>query len=367
MAINGKTLIRYLELIAPPSLALEKDRIGFQLGSLNHQVTGIVVALEITEAVVNEAISIGANWIFTHHALIFQPLGSIRTDQPRGRILEKLIQHQIQVYVAHTNLDTVANGVNDVLSKEIGLLKPKTFLVHGEDQLLKLVVFVPTSHLDVVRTAIGKSGAGAIGDYSYCSFATKGTGTFFPGEGTNPYIGSKGQLTEVEEYRLETVLPKSLQSHVVQAVLSAHPYEEVAYELYPLEQNIPYGMGKIGFLPSEVSLRDFVSHVKTVFELKHVQVVGELESKVKKVAILGGAGSRYVSEAKQQGADVYITGDIDYHTAQAALEEGICLIDVGHATEQRVIPSVCEQLEMHLPKEVQVYPSQVNFNPFQTC
>jgi hypothetical protein len=219
----------------------------------------------------------------------------------------------------------------------------------------------------MVRTAIGQSGAGAIGDYSYCSFSTKGIGTFLPGEGTNPHIGSKGQLTEVEEYRLETILPKSLQSQVVQAVLSAHPYEEVAYELYALEQNIPYGMGKIGFLHSEVSLGDFVSHVKKAFELKHVQVVGDLESRVKKVAILGGAGSRYVSEAKRQGADVYITGDIDYHTAQAALEDGICLIDVGHATEQRVVPSVCKQLEKYIEKKLPIIASQVDLNPFQVC
>jgi dinuclear metal center YbgI/SA1388 family protein len=364
MATKGTELVKYFEQLVPPSLALEKDRIGFQLGSLQHEVTGVLVTLEVTDEVVDEAIKLGANWIFTHHALIFRPLDSIRTDQPKGKLLEKLIANQIQVYVAHTNLDTVKNGVNDVLADELGLQNKETFLVHGGDQLLKLVVTVPVSHMESVRTAICENGAGSIGAYSHCTFTSKGTGTFLPSEDTSPFIGQQGELSEVEEYRLETIMPKSLESQILQALFAAHPYEEVAYDIYPLPRNIPFGMGKIGYLKEEMELKDFVTHVKNVYQLDYVRVVGKTTTKIKRVAVLGGAGSRFVMDAKRQGADVYLTGDIDYHTAKLALEEGITLIDIGHATEQRFVPTVCKQLEKCIKAGIQVYPSKIDQNPF---
>lgn len=365
--MDGKALIGYLEQLAPPYLAVVQDRIGFQVGSLKEEVSGVLVTLEVTDAVVEEAIANGANWIFSHHALLFRPLTDLRTDQPKGRLLAKLLQHNIQVYNAHTNLDTVRHGVNDVLAEELGLQQSKTLLIHGQEQLVKLVVFVPEAHVDVVRNAITESGAGAIGNYTHCTFAAKGTGTFLPGDNTTPFIGEQGKLEEVVEYRLETIFPKSLQMQVVQAMLQAHPYEEVAYDLYPLAQSIPYGMGKIGKLPQPMRLSQFVQHVKQAYELSHVRVVGDLTTEISNVALLGGAGSRYVDTAQQQGADVYLTGDIDYHTAQDALAAGICLIDIGHATEQRVVPSVCRQLQASIGDIVKVIASQVEMNPFQIC
>lgn len=332
---------------------------------MEQEITRVLVALEVTEQVVEEAIRLNVNFIFSHHALIYQPLGQIRTDQAAGRIIEKLIQHQIGVYVAHTNLDVATGGVNDVLAAEIGLLDCKTFLVHSQEQLIKLVVFVPTTHLEVVRQAIGDSGAGSIGAYSHCSFSTKGTGTFLPQTGSDPYIGEQGKLSTVEEYRLETILPTSLQQQVIHAMKAVHPYEEVAYELYPLAMSEPIGMGKIGQLPNPSSLENFVTHVKTAYGLSHVRVVGDLTKGVQTIALLGGSGSRYVMEAKRQGADVYLTGDIDYHTAQAAIQEGICLVDIGHHVEQRVVPAVVTMLEQKLNRQAQVFASQVDFNPFQ--
>lgn len=365
MAINGKKLIEHFERMVPPNLALEKDRIGFQLGNLEREVTGVLVTLEVTDEVVNEAILLGANWIFTHHDLIFQPLDSIRTDQPKGKLLEKLIMNQIQVYVAHTNLDTVKNGVNDVLADELGLLDKEIFLIHGGEQLLKLVVFVPSSHIETVRTAICDIGAGAIGAYSHCTFASKGTGTFLPSKNTSPFIGRQGELSEVDEYRLETIIPKSIENQILQALFAAHPYEEVAYDIYPLSRSIPFGMGRIGNTKEEMELKDFGAHVKNMYQLDYIHVAGNTKAKVNRVAVLGGAGSRYVAEAKRQGADVYLTGDIDYHTAKLALEEGIALIDIGHATEQLVVPTVCCQLEKRLKNTAKVFPSQVDQNPFQ--
>lgn len=367
MAISGKELIKHIEEIAPPRFAVEKDRIGLQLGNPNKKVLKMLVALEVTEQVVKEAIELGIDFIFVHHALIYQPLAQIRTDYPAGRIIEQLIEHQIAVYVAHTNLDVASGGVNDVLAAKIGLLQPKTLLIHSQEPLLKLVVFVPKTHLEKVRQALGDSGAGSIGDYSHCTFAAEGKGTFLPHAGTNPFIGEQGQLSEVEEFRLETVMPASLQEKVIQAMLAVHPYEEVAYEIYPLALSESIGMGKIGTLSHSIFLSDFISQVKQAYELSHVRVVGDLQTKVRTIALLGGAGSRYVSEAKRQGADVYITGDIDYHTAQAALQDGVCLIDVGHHVEQLVVPAVVKLLDERLHGQLSIFASKVDFNPFQTC
>jgi dinuclear metal center YbgI/SA1388 family protein len=363
--MDGKTLIRYLEQLAPPYLAVDHDRVGFQVGSLEEEVSGVLVTLEVTDAVVEEAIANGANWIFSHHALLFRPLADLRTDQPKGRLLAKLLQHRIQVYNAHTNLDTVSHGVNDVLAEELGLQQTKILLPHGQEQLLKLVVFVPKTHLTEVRQAITDSGAGAIGNYTHCTFSSEGTGTFLPGENTTPFIGEQGKLEEVAEYRLETIFPKSIQSQVLQAMIQAHPYEEVAYDLYPLVKSVPYGMGKIGKLSQPMRLEQFIQYVKQVYELSHVRVVGDVTTEIRNVALLGGSGSRYVDEAQRQGADVYLTGDIDYHTAQDALAAGMCLIDIGHATEQRVVPSICRQLESSIGDRVKIIASQIEMNPFQ--
>ncbi|MBA4493179.1 Nif3-like dinuclear metal center hexameric protein [Paenactinomyces guangxiensis] len=366
MAVRGAELIQCIDTYAPPSLAIENDRIGLQIGEPNTIVTGVLVTLDVTEAVVDEAIQKGANWIVAHHAVIYQPLKSIRTDQPAGRMIAKMLRHGINVYIAHTNLDAADDGVNDVLAEKLQLKETKVLIPYGEEKLKKLVVFVPEDHHDKLLQALGEAGAGWIGNYSHCTFNTPGVGTFLPTEGTNPFIGKQGQLEKVKEIRLETVVPERIERQVIDAMLNAHPYEEVAYDVYPLEiKGKDLGFGRVGRLEQPVSLGEFARHVKQAYQLEGLRITGDLQQKVQSVAVLGGSGGRYFMDAKRAGADVYITGDIDYHVAQDALAHGLHVIDPGHHVEHLVVERVCQVLMQKLEKAVPIYASRVNTNPFR--
>ncbi len=366
MSISGQDVMRVMESYAPKRFAWAKDRIGLQVGRPDAEVKGILVSLDVTEEVVDEAIAKGANWIIAHHAVIFHPLAQLRTDQPAGRLMAKLLKHDLQVFIAHTNLDAAEGGVNDVLAEKIGLTQTKVLIKEGAEKLKKLVVFVPVDHHERVLQAMGKAGAGWIGNYSHCTFNLTGTGTFLPQEGSNPFIGQQGKLERVEEIRLETLVTESNQQQVIQAMLSAHPYEEVAYDLYPLEiRGEEWGYGKIGSLPAPLSLGEFAKKVKEAYQLSGLRIVGDPATLVRRVALLGGSGARYYLDAKRQGADVYITGDIDFHTAQDALAAGICLIDPGHHVEHLVVERVCEVLRQNLGQAIPIFPSETDTNPFQ--
>jgi dinuclear metal center YbgI/SA1388 family protein len=364
--IRGYELIEAMERYAPPSFAVEKDRIGLQVGNPAAAVKGILVTLDVTEQVVDEAIQRGANWIIAHHAPLFHPLQELRTDQPLGRLLAKLLQHELHVYVAHTNLDAAEGGVNDVLAEKLQLKQPELLIRYGEDKLKKLVVFVPEEHHSAVLQAMATAGAGWIGNYSHCTFNLFGEGTFLPRGGTQPFIGEPGKLEKVKEIRLETVMRASMQAKVVQAMLSAHPYEEVAYDIYPLD--VPgkaIGFGKIGYLDRPIPLQELAQRIQQVFAVEGMRVVGSWRQSVHRVAILGGSGGKYWTHAKQLGADVYITGDIDYHTAQEAFMAGLCLIDPGHHVEHWVVERVCQVLREAWQDQVAIAGSQVNTNPFR--
>jgi dinuclear metal center YbgI/SA1388 family protein len=366
MSIRGYDLIKAMDRYAPPRLAVDKDRIGLQVGDPNAEVKGILVTLDVNEAVVDEALQRNANWIIAHHAVIFHPLKAVRTDEPAGRMFAKLLKHGINVYVAHTNLDAADEGVNDVLAEKLGLQNLRVLISYREEKLKKLVVTVPVSHHEPVLEAVCAAGAGWIGHYSHCTFNVEGTGTFLPREGTNPFIGKQGELEKVKEIRLETVLPDHLQEQVIEAMLNAHPYEEVAYDLYPLElKGKKLGFGRIGQLPEETTLVDFAKLVKQAYQLDGLKAVGEWSHPIRQVAILGGSGGRYIREAKRAGADVYITGDVDYHTAQEAEAIGLSLLDVGHYVEHHVVKRVCKILQQQLGDSVSIFASRVNTNPFR--
>lgn len=367
VAVRGESLIRVLEEWAPPSLAVERDPIGLQVGDPGAEVTGVLVTLDVTEEVVNEALSLGANWIVSHHAVIYRPLNHLRGDRPAGRLAAKLLQNGINVYVTHTNLDTAVGGVNDVLAEKLGLENLEVLAPHVRERLKKIVVFVPEDHHMKVLNAMCEAGAGWIGNYSHCTFNLRGTGTFLPGEGTDPYIGQQGKLEQVKEVRMETIIPESAQSRVVQAMLNAHPYEEVAYDIYPLElEGTSFGLGRIGRLPKKIRLRALAERVKEAFEIPALRFVGDPDRLVSTVAVLGGSGGRYVETALRRGADVFITGDIDYHTALDSLSAGLALIDPGHHVERLVLERVCRVLrEKWAPSEVKVVPTSVHRDPFQ--
>ncbi|MCZ8518734.1 MULTISPECIES: Nif3-like dinuclear metal center hexameric protein [Paenibacillus] len=369
MYAKGQAVIALMEELAPKSYAVADDKIGLQIGTLQKEIRKVLVALDVTDEVVEEAIREDANLIIAHHAVIFRPLPHIQTDTPAGRLYEKLIKHDIAVYISHTNLDVADGGINDMMAEAIGLTVTEPLDEVHTDKLKKLVVFVPKDAAEKVREAMFSAGAGGIGRYSHCSFNIDGTGTFLPGEGTDPYIGRKGQLEEVSEVRVETILPQSVERKVVQAMLKAHPYEEVAYDLYSLDlKTRTFGLGRAGKLPKPVTLQELCEKVKEVFEVPMLRVVGDPGKVIRKAAVLGGSGARYVRHAQFAGADVLVTGDIDYHTAHDALAAGMAIIDPGHNVEKIMKQGVASYLERKLAERkwaTGVIASGINTEPFR--
>ena len=246
---NGQEIIQLFEQFAPKKLAMEGDKVGLLIGSLNQTVQNVLVALDVTEEVVDEAIEKKVQLIIAHHPLIFRPLKTILTDDPYGRIISKLIKHDIAVYAAHTNLDIANGGVNDMLAEKLGLQDLEVLVPTYEVPLKKLVVFVPKEDAEMLRKVLGDCGAGAIGNYTHCSYSNDGTGRFLPGEDTNPHIGQIGKLEAVPEERIETIFPETIEKKLISTMLKAHPYEEPAYDIYPLElKGETYGLGRIGYL-----------------------------------------------------------------------------------------------------------------------
>lgn len=369
MFAKGQTIAQMIEQLAPKHLAEEWDKIGLQIGTLHKEIKKVLVALEITDEVASEAVELGADLIIVHHPLIFRPLTHVVTDFAQGRKIETLIKHDIAVYAAHTNLDIADGGMNDWMAEALGLAEVKPLKPAYEEKLYKLVVFVPTDHHERVLQALFEAGAGWIGNYSNCSFNLEGTGTFRPEEGTDPFIGKQGTIEYVKEIRIETIVPEHVRKAVISAMLKAHPYEEVAYDLYPLAlQGRTFGLGRVGKLPEPETLSQFVDRVKEAFGVSFARVTGSLDKEVRKVAVLGGSGAKYVRDAVRSGADVFVTGDIDYHTAQDALADGICLVDPGHHAEVLMKERVAEYLQGKLTEagyDTQVVVSQVATDPFQ--
>lgn len=366
---KGHSIIQILEEFAPKYLAKDDDKIGLQVGTLNKEIKKLMLTLDVLENVVDEAVEKGVDLIISHHPIIYKPLKTLRTDLAQGKLMEKLIKNDISVYVAHTNLDAAENGVNDTLVgffnlKDVELLEPSY-----TERLKKLVVFVPETHQKVVLDALAVNGAGWIGNYSHCSFNLAGKGTFMPRAGTNPYIGEEGKLEEVNEFRIETIVPESKQNQAIRAMLNAHPYEEVAYDIYPLDiQGKQYGIGRIGKLEDSMTLKEFSNSVKQKLHIDGIRVTGDLDKKVKKVAIVGGDGNSYVMKSSFKGADVLITGDIYYHVAHEAMAQNLAIIDVGHYIEKFALTSLSDYFEQQFINkkiDTEIIISEANTNPFK--
>ena len=359
-----------MEQFAPKYYAVEHDNIGLQLGTLDKKIDTVLVTLDVTLAVVEEAISIGAQLIIAHHAIIFRPIAKIDTSTPAGKLYELLIKNDIAVYISHTNLDVAIGGVNDLLADAAGMVPDgrKTLETTYVDPMYKLVVFIPQKSLENVQQAIWRAGGGHIGNYSHCSYQTAGVGTFMAEEGSNPSVGKQGELHQEQEVRFECIVQGSNQRKVVQAMIKAHPYEEVAYDLIPIHnQGVHYGLGRSGALVEPTTLGQLAEKLKKVYGVPTLRVVGELNKPIKKIAVLGGMGAKYVKSAKFSGADVLITGDIDFHTAQDALADGMTIIDPGHHIEKVMIQGVASWLTSKCSKEkadVKIVASSVDTDPF---
>ncbi|MGX4256991.1 Nif3-like dinuclear metal center hexameric protein [Bacillus sp. YH3-2-B2] len=366
--VNGQEIIQLFEQFSPKAYAVEGDKIGLQIGTLNKPVKNVMVTLDVLEQTVDEAIEKKVDLIIAHHPPIFRPLKQITTDQPGGRLIEKCIKHDIAVYAAHTNLDVADGGVNDLLAEALGLTDTEVLVPTYSDPMKKLAVYVPKDYEEAVRTALGNAGAGHIGNYSHCAFSSEGIGSFKPLEGADPFIGQTGELELVHEVRLETVFPASMEKTVIKALKKSHPYEEVAYDIYPVEQSpLEKGLGRIGKLQQDMTLEEFALFVKEKFDVNGVRMVGERNSKVKKVAVLGGDGNKYIYQAKRKGADVYVTGDLYFHVAHDAMMMGLNVVDPGHYAEKIMRKGTAEKLTaMAVEKnyDVRIFASETDTNPF---
>ncbi len=370
MAQAIKEIVSLIESMAPQHAAESWDQVGLQLGGLNDQADRVMVALEVTEAVLEEAIDKDIQLIIVHHPFIFKPLKKIRRDDPRGKLIYKAIENNIAIYSVHTNIDVVEEGLNQQIALKFDLEDIQILEVTGKKQYYKLAVFVPAAYEEKVAAAMAQAGAGHIGNYSHCSFRSEGTGTFKPLEGASPFIGSENQLEAVKEVKIETIVDGGQLKAVVDAMITAHPYEEVAYDLYPLIKETPqWGIGRIGKLKEHVSLNLFVETVKSQLNIPGVRVIGDVNSLIERVCIVNGSGAEYIKAAADAGCQCLITGDVKYHDAQMALELGINIIDAGHyETEAFFVEWMTdylkEKIALHQLK-VKVFPSQTYINPFQ--
>lgn len=360
-----KNIFKQIEKWAPKHLAYDWDNVGLQVGSHTDETKKVMVTLDVVEAVVDEAIANDVNLIIAHHPLLFKPLQQIDINSFKGKVLKKLIENNITVYAAHTNLDIAHGGVNDLLSDALQLQNTSHLVTTYEEKLYKLIVYVPKTHADTLRQALGDNEFGFIGQYSHCSFNTEGTGTFMPREGTDPFIGVKNTIEFVDEMKIETLIKESEIECALQTVYKHHPYEEVAYDLYPLAQHgKQYGIGVIGTLKSETTLDELCEEVKKTFQLEAVRVTGTSDTVVGKIAVLGGSGEKFIQQAIQKGADVFITGDMTFHQAQDAYEMGLSVIDAGHYIEEIMKHATKEYLEKECTT-IDCIVSTVNTNPFR--
>ncbi|HEX2969550.1 MAG TPA: Nif3-like dinuclear metal center hexameric protein [Bacteroidales bacterium] len=352
----------YLDSEFPLSFQESYDNSGLQIGNPDTEVNSALLTLDVTDEIADEAISTGADIIISHHPLIFNALKSITGKNSTQRIIEKCIKNNIAVYSAHTNLDITHSGVSRKMAEKLGLKEIKV-LSPLEKRLLKLVTFVPETHIGRVRNAVFDAGAGSIGNYDRCGFVVDGTGSFRGNENSNPFVGEKGKLSFEKEVRFETVLFSHMKDIVVNAMLDAHPYEEVAYDIYPLEnRNIDAGLGCSGLLPEEMDEVSFLKFISEVFEAKGIKYSKLTGKRVRKVALCGGAGSSLIRDAMSSGADAFVTGDIKYHSFFEA-EGKILLIDAGHfETEKFAVEIIKELIIKKFPKFALRF-SEINTNP----
>ena len=358
-----------LEELAPLALAESWDNVGLQVGRYDREVNGLLLALDLSIPVLAEARQKQANFIVTHHPLIFKPLNKLRFDGPGGKLWEEIIAGGFIVYSMHTNFDRAADGLNQYLAERMQLTQVEP-VEEGAEEYLKLVVFVPQDHTDQVLAALTAAGAGWIGNYSHCTFRTSGVGTFRPQAGTHPFLGVEGEHTSVAEVRLETIIPAWNRRRIIKAMLAAHPYEEVAYDLYPVAQRIGRaGLGRVGVLAEPKPFPAFLADVKTLFGGETLRFGGFHRDEVRKIAVLGGSGGKYLGQAKRKGAEVLITSDLGYHDFLYAEQIGLALVEVGHHTIEGVglgkIKAYLEQSLLLTPEfKARIYLNEEKIKPY---
>ncbi len=352
-----------LESWAPKDIAWERDNIGLLIGAPENRANRILVALDVTDEVVEEALAKKIDLIISHHPLLFHPLKAVRSDRRTGRITTALIRHNIALYAAHTNLDFTQAGVSFALAERLKLHEVD-FLSKEQEIYKKIVVFVPDEYIDKVTHAMAQAGAGVIGKYEQCSFRSRGTGTYTPTGDAKPFVGKPGGAETVSESRLEMILPKWKLEDVVKAMKMSHPYEEVAYDIYDLgNASNSYGAGAIGELNREMSTKAFLEQLTSLLDAGAIRYTENRNRKIKRVAVCGGSGSSLLDTAMHAGADAFVTADVSYHTFQEA-EGRIALMDAGHyETEQPIVHKIVAYLKTYCKINATVAASARSRNP----
>jgi dinuclear metal center YbgI/SA1388 family protein len=352
----------YLDDAVPLFLQESWDNSGLQVGEPDQEISSALLTLDITDEVMDEAVKSRTDLIVSHHPLIFSGLKRLIGQSATERLVVMAVKNNIAIYSAHTNLDSVCNGVSWKMAEKLNLTNVRVLVPAGK-MLVKLVTFVPQSYLDRVRNAVFNAGAGAIGNYDRCGFSLPGTGSFRPGENTNPFVGEKGKVHFEKEERFETVIFANDTKKVIGALLDAHPYEEVAYDLYPLENNnVNAGMGCTGELPEALPEPEFLKLTASVFGYDGLRYSRERGKLIKKIAVCGGAGISFLNNAIGAGADAFITGDIKYHSFFDAGDR-ILLIDAGHfGTEKFSVEILYDLIIKKFPKFAVRF-SETNTNP----
>ena len=373
-----KELLAVFESYCPPSMAMKGDFCGLQIGRMDRDIQKVLFTLDVRPEVVQEAIDLGVDLIFAKHQPIFKPIQALTDQTAQSAMYLDLIQHDIAVYVAHTNIDIVPDGLNDWFCERLDLqVTDFLSLTHAFNEQ-KLVVYVPQSHAEQLRIALGAVGAGLQGNYQATSFTSSGIGRFTPNEWANPTIGANNQAEAVEEERIEFLVKNTLLPTVLATLKQVHPYEEPAYDIFDLapfsasSQN--YGIGRVGKLAQPETLADFCQRVKTAFGLEHLRIIfppkqADWQQVVQTVAICGGSGEKFYREALQKGADVFITGDVYYHTAHDLQANQLITLDPGHHIEVLFVEKLLEKFtdwQKQYHWEVDFLASKVDTNPFMT-
>jgi dinuclear metal center YbgI/SA1388 family protein len=362
MELKIKDILKVLQEKAPIALQESYDNSGLLIGDKELPVKKALVCIDLNEAVLEEAIQNNCTLIISHHPLIFKSLKKIVPENLQSRIIIRAIQQQIAVVAMHTNLDNSHLGVNKMIGRKLGL-QQTSILQPISGILRKIVTFCPVTHSKSVMEAMASAGAGHIGNYDQCSFGVSGTGTFRANASANPYVGRSGELHEETETRIEMAVPEYSVHAVVNAMKSVHPYEEVAYDIYPLTNEMPHaGAGLIGSLSEEMTEAEFLAFVQSVFEtpcLKHTVLSGR---KIRKIAVCGGSGAFLIAAAVSSGADAFITADVKYHDFFDS-DSRMLLIDAGHfETEQFTKELIIEMIQEKFPTFA-LLNSEINTNP----
>ncbi|PLX66374.1 MAG: Nif3-like dinuclear metal center hexameric protein [Denitrovibrio sp.] len=351
--IRVKEILNFLERgFADLSRQYDWDNSGKQLILTDQKISKTALALDPTEKVIEEAIKEGCELLITHHPLFFGKIRSLDISKTFDRKVIKAIQGGLSIVSAHTSLDLADFSLNDYICKILNANVVSSFIKEGADEYVKFVVFVPVAHADKVREAIIKSGGGHIGNYSGCTFSISGEGTFIPEDGTNPFIGKKGELEKVQELRIETIIEKKNLSGLLKAVVEAHPYEEVAHDVYKLDMGKAYGLGRVGELKEELSAEEFLGLVKSKLCADTLRLNMNPEGrKIKKFAVVTGSGASLWKNCLSAGVDVLITGDMKHHDSLDAKENGVMIIDGGHYETEKIYMSFLAEL---LSKEFEI-------------